>query len=166
MSDHSENYYLDCLDSNDETSKIFSLFPMFLKDKNKSFIFYIALVLATSEVEVLIGTYFILPIITLIFIIEHRRLIVLRECIMDLCIAEEIFVGLELKETSDYLLEIGDTENSVIDFDRDCIFSDTLVYSPSRSRSYHIKNHYRFYSLIVVIYSLLIVPIKALGSSF
>lgn len=156
MITHSQNYYSYCLDTNEETSKIFSSIPMFFKDKDKSLYFYLILVVITSMIEVLIGTYFILPIITLMFIVEHRRLIVLRECVLDLCIAEEIFIGLELKETSDYLLEIGDPDSSVIDFDRDCIFSDTLVYSPSRSRSYHIKNHYRFYSLIVVIYSLLI----------
>lgn len=156
MITHSQNYYSYCLDTNEETSKIFSSIPMFFKDKDKSLYFYLILVVITSMIEVLIGTYFILPIITLMFIVEHRRLIVLRECVLDLCIAEEIFIGLELKETSDYLLEIGDPDSSVIDFDRDCIFSDTLVYSPSRSRSYHIKNHYRFYSLIVVIYSLLV----------
>lgn len=164
MTDHSQNYYSYCLDTNEETSKIFSSIPMFLKDKDKSLFFYMVLVVITSMIEVLLGTYFILPIITLAFIIEHRRLIVLRECVLDLCMSEEIFIGLELKETSDYLLEIGDYESSVIDFDRDCIFSDTLVYSPSRSRSHHIKNHYRFYSLIVVIYTLLI-SIKFLGLS-
>ena len=165
MTDYSQNYYSDCLDANDETSKIFSSIPMFFKDKDKSLYLYLFLVVITSAVEILLGTYFILPIITLAFIIEHRRLIVLRECVMDLCMAEEIFVGLELKESEDYLLEIGDQDHDIIDFDRDCIFSDTLIYSPSRSRSYHIKNHYRFYSLIVAIYALLI-SIKFLGLSF
>lgn len=165
MTDYSQNYYLYCLDTNEETSKIFSSIPMFLKDKDKALVSYLFLVAITSLIEILVGTYLILPIITLLFIVEHRRLIVLRECVMDLCMAEEIFVGLELKESEDYLLEIGDQDHEIIDFDRDCIFSDTLIYSPSRSRSYHIKNHYRFYSLIVAIYVLLI-PIKMLGLSF
>jgi hypothetical protein len=156
MEQYNQNYYLDRLNTNEETSKIFDFFPMFFKNKKESITFYSSSIILSSITEVVIGTYFIIPVLTLLLIMEHRRIMIARECILDLCISDEIIFESELKESEDFLQEINES-TSVIDFDRNCIFFDNLAYCPSRSRTNYIKNHYSFYSPIVAIYTLLLV---------
>lgn len=156
MKNYNENYYLNCLDENPETSKIFECVPILFKDKRSSLIFYSLSFTLTIIIEIMLGTYFILPVITLLIIMEHKRVMVARECILDLCVSEEIIFEQDLKESEEFLNKINEDSN-VIDFDRNCIFLDNLVYCPSRSRTSYIKNHYRFYFPIVAIYTLLLV---------
>jgi hypothetical protein len=154
MENNPVNIYTEYLDGTQETSKIFGFIPMFSKNLIDSIIFYGFLICISFYIDYIFNTYFILPFLAFLLIAEHRRLFIVRQSILELCITDEIYRKFELESNSDFLQTIGESKE-ILECDRSDIFEDNLTYCNSISRINFTKKHYRFLFSIVFLQSIL-----------
>lgn len=148
-------FYNHLLETNHETSKLFGLIPMFASNVIESVIFYSIAILLSFYLDVMFfGSYFILSVLSFLLIAEHRRIMIMRECILELCITDEIYRETELSHSSEFLKGIGESTD-ILECDRNDIFLDNLTYCNSRSRINYIKKHYGFLFSIVFFQAIL-----------
>jgi hypothetical protein len=116
-----ENYYIDRLNSNRYTGKLFGVIKI---PSGTLFHFILANLVLSSTIEIFIGTYFISVIIGIIMSYEMYRKNKIRLEILDYCLVEEIFMQEELNRYG-----VGEFINDSIyvnDNDRNYIFTDSL----------------------------------------
>jgi hypothetical protein len=151
-----EKTYKNYIESYKETSKLFGFIPMV---DGKPFFFYLFVIMISASIDINLGTYFICSILGFFLIAEYKRLLILRESILDLCICDETILLKELGDNKEYLDEIKE-EAHILKSDRESIFTDNLIYSNSRSRTNYIKTHYFFLLVIGFLQGLIYVIIS------
>ena len=119
-----ENYYIERLNSNKYTGKLFGIIDI---PSGTPFRFILANVALSSTIEIFIGTYFISVILAIIMSYEMHRKNKLRIEILENCILEEIFMEGELEEygVGEFIYDSPIITNG----DRNSIFIDSLNIS-------------------------------------
>jgi len=148
-------FYAELLDTTEETSMIFGFIPMFKISDIQSIFLYFGLIVFSSYLDSVFFSFYLISIITFFMIFEHRRLSIMRECIMELCMTDDIHKETELQKNSEFLKSIGE-EDYILECDRIDIFLDNLHYCNSRSKINYIKKHYRFLISIVFVQVLVV----------
>ena len=116
-----ENYYIQKLNSNKITGRLFGIIPI----PEGSLLKFILVNLALSTaIEIFIGTYFISSLLGIILSYEMYRKSKLRLEILDYCLVDEIFMQEELDRNG--VGEFTEDSTYVNDEDRDYIFTDSL----------------------------------------
>ena len=144
-----ENYYIQKLNSNKITGKLFGLFRI---PEGSILKFILANLILSTAIEIFIGTYFISSLLGIILSYEMYRKNKLRLEILDYCLVDEIFMQEELDRNG-----VGEfTEDSpyVTDVDRDYIFLDSLNLIKKNKFFHKIKNHHKFLFSMVIFYNL------------
>lgn len=142
-----ENYYIQKLNSNKVTGKLFGLIPI---PEGSLLKFILANLILSTTIEIFIGTYFISSLLGILISYEMYRKSILRLEILDYCLVDEIFMKEELDRHG-----VGEfTEDSpyVTDEDRDYIFLDSLILLRKNKFLDKIKNHHKFLSSMVIFY--------------
>jgi hypothetical protein len=116
-----ENYYIERLNSNKYTGKLFGIISI---PPGTPFHFILANLAICFMIEILIGTYFISVIPAIIICYEMYRKNKMRIEILGNCIAEEIFFSEELEEygVGEFIYDSPE----ITDEDRKNIFLDCL----------------------------------------
>lgn len=144
-----ENYYIQKLNSNKITGKLFGFITI---PKGGLLKFILANLILSTLIEIFIGTYFISSLLGILLSYEMYRKNKLRLEILDYCLVDEIFMQEELDRHG-----VGEfTEDSpyVTDEDRDYIFLDSLSLIKKNKFLHKIKNHHKFLSSMVILYNL------------
>lgn len=143
------DFYTKMIKSNNRTSKMFGVLPMIYLSNLMGVSLYLVMVILSLYLDILFSfPYFITSIISLLLIFEHRRLSIMKESIIELCITDEIYRKSELNTSSDFLRDINESVD-IIECDREDIFIDNLDYCNSSSKINYIKKHYKFLFSIV-----------------
>jgi hypothetical protein len=150
MENTPENFYKSLYIKCGETSKMFGIIPIFFTEKKSSGLFYLFLILAASMIEANFQTYFIWYIITFLLIAEHRRIVLVRETVLDMCITEEVIYDMERKDNKDFLDECG-MNYDLTDRDRCDFFYERLNYVDCINPYIYIKRHYVFLLTVVAL---------------
>ena len=119
-----ENYYIERLNSNKYTGKLFGIINI---PSGTPFRFILANAALSSIIEILIGTYFISAILAIIMSYEMYRKNKIRIEILENCILEEIFMEeeLEIYGVGEFIYDSPIVTNG----DRNSIFIDSLNIS-------------------------------------
>lgn len=150
--EESIEYYTNKLDLEKKTGKLFSIIPL---PKGLRILFAISTLLIVSFIESIFNTFFILPLLGIFLCIEHYYIILLRQDILDMCILEEILLENDLIANKDSK-ELIDEPKYIIELDRISIFEDRISYETGNVSIFRkIKNHYWFFSFVVILYFIL-----------
>jgi hypothetical protein len=151
MSDKSEDFYVSLYNECEETSMMFGSIPVFFTTKKSSIIFYLFLILFSSALEYLLGTYLLAPILSFILIAEHRRIVLTRETVLEMCMIDEIHYNWEAKENSD-LLDRAGMNFEFSDSDRCRYFYERVKYVDCNNTFVYLKRHYKFLLFIAALH--------------
>jgi len=116
-----ENYYIEKLNSNKYTGKLFGIIRI---PSGTPFHFILANAALSSTIEIFMGTYFISVILAIIMSYEMYRKNKIRIEILENCILEEIFMGEDLERYG--IGEFIYDSPTVTNEDRNSIFIDSL----------------------------------------
>jgi len=147
----SEDYYISLYDDFTQTSKMFGIIPIFITGKISSILLYYSLILVSSLLEFYFNTYFFIYIISFLLIAEHRRIILTRETVLEMCMIDEVYYNWEAKENSNFLDKNG-MNFEFSDSDRCRYFHERLNYVDSINPFVYLKRHYKFLFYIVSLY--------------
>ena len=142
-----EKFYKSLYRECPETSKMFSIFPILFTDKRSSLGFYSLLILASVGIEFYFDTYLLGIFIPFIIIAEHRRIVLTRETVLDMCMESEIFYEWEAKQNSEFL-EKSQMNFGLSDRDRCDYFYERINYVDCINPINYIKRHYGFLLLV------------------
>jgi hypothetical protein len=141
-------YYLERLKNNPRTGYLFGRFPI---PDGIPFIFTASTIAISAIIEVIFPTFFIIPILAIIFCWEHYTRVYFRSFIFEECIVEEIMLKRDfVKNGIDP--NFPDDPLYVTEQDRSGIFDECLYINPEKKLSVKIKNHYQFIISIVVLF--------------
>ena len=116
-----EKYYIEKMNSKRETSKILGIIPI---PENGFIYFLISTFLISFIIEKYVGTYFISSLFGIVLSVDMYYKNKKRDYILEKCIAEEIFMGFDLKEYG--VGEFSEDPLYVTDSDRDSIFEEVF----------------------------------------
>jgi hypothetical protein len=151
MESTAEKFYKSLYSDCNETSKMFRFIPIFFIDKKSSKAFYYSLIIIVSIIELNFRTYFLGYILAFVTIAEHRRIILTRETVLDMCMIDEVYYEWESKQNEDFLNETG-MNIGLTDSDRCEYFYERLSYVDCVNTTNYIKRHYKFLLSIVASY--------------
>jgi len=154
----SEDYYISLYDDFNQTSKIFGIIPIFFTNKISSLLFYHSLILISSLLEFYFNTYLFMYIISFILIIEHRRIILTRETVLEMCMVDEVYYKWEAEQNGEFLDKNGinfEFSNS----DRCRYFMERLNCVDCINPLIYLKRHYNFLIYIVALYLFLYISL-------
>jgi hypothetical protein len=143
----SEKFYRSLYRECPETSKMFRIFPILFTGKKSSLGLYSFLILVSAGIEFYYNTYFLGFFIPLLIIAEHKRVILTRETVLDMCMEAEVFYEWESKQNSEFL-EKSNMEFSLSDRDRCDYFYERINYVDCINPKIYIKRHYEFLLVI------------------
>lgn len=147
MESKSENFYISLYSECRETSKMFRTIPIFFTKKISSLLFYLSLILISVGIEFHFDTYLLGIFIPFIIIAEHRRIVLTRETVLDMCMESEIFYEWEAKQDSEFL-EKSQMNFGLSDRDRCDYFYERINYVDCINPINYIKRHYGFLLLV------------------
>ena len=138
------DYYLRRLELDKRFGKVFGKFPLPI---GVPFYFQLFLFFTVFYFEVAIGTFFILPILANLYIMDVYYIVQTRKLVIDRCMIQESILEEDIEGNPMDEKEWG--PNSVINEDRDYIFDDSLDWYRIKPFWYYLKNIYPFllYSL-------------------
>jgi|688.fasta_scaffold189606_1 hypothetical protein len=116
-----EKYYIEKMNSKRETGKILGIIPI---PENGFIYFLISTFLISFIIEKYVGTYFISSLFGIVLSVDMYYKNKKRDYILEKCIAEEIFMGFDLKEYG--VGEFSEDPLYVTDSDRDSIFEEVF----------------------------------------
>lgn len=145
------NKYLLEINSQKELTKLFGIIPY---PGEINIPVTILIIFCVFVLEIIFNTFLILPLLSLIFLIENYSLTILRTDILDLCLVYEIIYENDAKKNLNYLASIGESDE-INDCDRLEIFEDNFIHVMSnQSFLSNLKNYYEYYFIIFLSYSL------------
>ena len=147
----SEDFYISLYDDFNETSKMFGIIPIFFTEKISSYLLYYSLIMLSSLLEFYFNTYFFIYILSFLFIAEHRRIILTRETVLEMCMIDEVYYNWETKQNSEFLDKTG-MNFEFSNYDRFRYFHERLNYVDCINPFIYLKRHYKFLLYIAALY--------------
>lgn len=151
IQDYSVNFYHEMMEEDHKTSKMFGVIPIIFTQKTSSILLYFSLIVASLLLEFYFNSYFFVYLLSFLFIAEHKRIILTRETVLEMCITEEIYYNWEAKENSEFLDKIG-INFELSDADRCRYFYERLNYVDCINPFVYLKRHYKFLLYIAALY--------------
>ncbi len=132
-------YYLRKLELHKRFGKVFGKIPL---PNGVPFYFQLFLFFIVFYIEVNIGTFFILPILGNLYVMDVYYIVHTRKLVIDRCLIQEDILEEDIECNPMDEIEWG--PNSVINEDRDFIFDDSLDWCRIKPFRYYLKNIYPF----------------------
>jgi hypothetical protein len=133
------DYYLRKLELHKRFGKVFGKIPL---PNGVPFYFQLFLFFVVFFIEVNIGSYFILPILANLYIMDVYYIVQTRKLVIDRCLIQEDVLEEDIACNTMDEKEWG--PNRVINEDRDSIFDESLDWYRITPFWYYLKNSYPF----------------------
>jgi hypothetical protein len=162
IQDYSLNFYHEMLEEDHKTSKMFGVIPILFTQKTFSILLYFSLILASLLLEFYFNSYFFVCLVSFLFIVEHRRIILTRETVLEMCMLEEVYYNWETEENREFLDKNGinfELSNS----DRCGYFYERLNYVDCINPFVYLKRHYKFLLYIAALYLFLYIGLLVIS---